>query len=203
MKPLAHATLAVSAPTFQRIYAAAMACAMAIAIPQASAAAAAYVADAAQSRLEFAGVQAGAEFKAVFHKFTASVQFAPDSLATAAIDVTIDLSSVDSEDKDRDTTIRGPDIFDVAHWPTAHYLTRSVAQTASGFSAIGSLTLRGVTKDVPIEFQWIPASGGAKLVGTARLKRLDFGAGQGDWKSTQWIADEVKVGFSLVLAPKP
>jgi len=166
-------------------------------------AATAYVADPAQSRLEFTGVQAGAEFKAVFHKFAATVQFAPDALATASIDVTIDLASVDSQDKDRDTTIRGSDVFDVAHWPTAHYLTRSIAKTATGFSAQGSLTLRGVTKDVPIEFEWLPAAAGAKLVGTAKLKRLDFGAGQGDWKSTQWIADEVKVGFSLALAPKP
>jgi polyisoprenoid-binding protein YceI len=99
--------------------------------------------------------------------------------------------------------MRGPDIFDVAHWPTAHYLTRSFTKTATGFAAIGSLTLRGVTKDVPIEFQWIAAGTGAKLVGSAKLKRLDFGAGQGDWKSTQWIADEVKIDFSLVLAPKP
>jgi len=166
-------------------------------------AATAYVADPAQSRLEFTGVQAGAEFKAVFHKFAATVQFAPDALATASIDVTIDLASVDSQDKDRDTTIRGSDVFDVAHWPTAHYLTRSIAKTATGFSAQGSLTLRGVSKDVPIEFEWLPAAAGAKLVGTAKLKRLDFGAGQGDWKSTQWIADEVKVGFSLALAPKP
>jgi len=172
------------------------------AIP-AQAAPGAYVADDAQSRLGFTGVQAGAEFKAVFHKFTANVQFAPDALAGASIDVTIDLASVDSEDKDRDTTIRGPDIFDGAHWPTAHYLTRSITKTATGFSALGALTLRGVTKDVPIEFQWLPGAGNAKLVGTAKLKRLDFGAGQGDWKSTEWIADEVKVAFSLTLTPKP
>jgi polyisoprenoid-binding protein YceI len=163
---------------------------------------AAYRADAAQSHLGFIGVQAGAEFKANFRQFAATVQFAPDSLATAAIDVTIDLGSVDSQDKDRDTTIRGPDIFDTAHWPTARYVTRSFAKTATGFSAVGSLTLRGVTKDVPIEFQWIAAGAGAKLVGTAKLRRLDFGAGQGDWKSTQWIADEVKIDFSLVLAPR-
>jgi polyisoprenoid-binding protein YceI len=187
----------------QPLFAAIALMANAICAIPAQAATGAYVADDAQSRLGFAGVQAGAEFKAVFHKFTANVQFAPDALAGASIEVTIDLVSVDSEDKDRDTTIRGPDIFDVAHWPTAHYLTRSITKTATGFSALGALTLRGVTKDVPIEFQWLPGAGNAKLVGTAKLKRLDFGAGQGDWKSTEWIADEVKVGFSLTLTPKP
>jgi polyisoprenoid-binding protein YceI len=167
----------------------------------AAGAAASYTADPQQSRLEFAG-QAGAEFKAAFHKFTAAVDFAPDALASSRFDVQIELNSVDSKDKDRDTTIRGPDIFDVAHWPTAHYLTRSFTKTANGFTAIGALTLRGVTKDVPIDFQFTPGAAGAKLEGSAKLKRLDFGAGQGDWKSTEEVADAVKVSFSLVLKPK-
>ena len=163
---------------------------------------AAYVADPQQSRLEFTGVQAGADFKAAFHKFSAAVDFSPDALANSRIEVQIDLNSVDSMDKDRDSTIRGPDIFDVAHWPTAHYLTRSFAKTAAGYSAVGALTLRGVTKDVPIDFQFTQVGTGAKLVGSAKLKRLDFGAGQGDWKSTEEVADAVKVSFSLQLKPK-
>jgi polyisoprenoid-binding protein YceI len=163
---------------------------------------ASYTADPQQSRLEFIGVQAGAEFKAAFHKFTAAVDFAPDALASSRFDVQIELNSVDSKDKDRDATIRGPDIFDVAHWPTAHYLTRSFTKSAIGFTAIGALTLRGVTKDVPIDFQFTPGGAGAKLEGSAKLKRLDFGAGQGDWKSTEEVADAVKVSFVLLLKPK-
>ena len=168
----------------------------------AAAAATSYSADPQQSRLEFAGVQAGAEFNGVFHKFTAAVEFAPDALASSHFDVQIELNSVDSMDKDRDTTIRGPDIFDVTHWPTAHYVTRSFTKTATGYSAIGALTLRGVTKDVPIDFQFTQSAAGAKLTGSAKLKRLDFGAGQGDWKSTEWVADAVKINFVLLLKPK-
>jgi polyisoprenoid-binding protein YceI len=161
----------------------------------------AYAAD-TSSRLEFTGMQAGAEFKGVFHKFTATVDFAPDALAGSHIDVQIDMNSVDSADKDRDTTIRGKDVFDVAHLPTAHYITKSIAKTAAGFSAAGSLTLHGVTKDVPIDFQFTPGAGGAKLAGSARINRLDFGVGQGDWKSTEWVGDAVKINFALVLKPK-
>ena len=168
----------------------------------AAAAALNYTADAPQSRLEFVGVQAGAEFKGVFHKFTADVDFAPEALASSRIDVQIDMNSVDSMDKDRDTTIRGKDVFDVAHNPTAHYVTKTISKTAAGYAAVGALTLRGVTKDVPIEFQFAPAAAGAKLTGSAKLNRLDFGVGQGDWKSTETIGDAVKINFSLVLKPK-
>jgi polyisoprenoid-binding protein YceI len=163
---------------------------------------AAYTADPQQSRLEFVGVQAGAEFKGVFKNFTAAIDFAPDALANARFDVQIDLKSEDTGDKDRDTTIRGADIFDVARWPTAHYVTRTFSKTAAGFTAVGALTLRGVTKDVPIDFRFTRTAAGAKLEGSAKLKRLDFGAGQGDWKSTDEVADAVKINFSLVLKPK-
>ncbi|MGA2398529.1 MAG: YceI family protein [Steroidobacteraceae bacterium] len=167
-----------------------------------SASAATYAADPASSRLEFTGVQAGAAFKGVFHQFTAAVDFDPAALASARIEVTIEVKSEDSGDKDRDDTMRGADIFDVAHFPTAHYVTRSITRTATGFSAVGALTLRGVTKDVPIEFKFASAAAGATLSGTAELKRLDFGVGRGDWKNTDWVADAVKVAFSLNLKPK-
>ena len=161
-----------------------------------------YTADPKQSRLEFTGVQAGAEFKGAFHKFSAAVDFSPDALANAHIDVQIDLGSEDSGDKDRDGTMRGPDVFDVAHFPTAHYVTKSFTKTATGYTAVGALTLHGVTRDVPISFKFTPGAAGAVLMGTAELKRLDFGVGQHDWKSTEWVADAVKVAFTLNLKPK-
>lgn len=171
-------------------------------VTRAAGPAASFTADPAASRLDFTGVQEGAEFTGTFHKFAAEVVFAPDALAESHFDVLIDLSSLDSKDSDRDTTMRGSDIFDVAHFPTAHYVTRSFTKTPTGYSAVGTLTLHGTSKEVPIDFQYAPTAGGAKLEGNAKLKRLEFGVGQGDWKSTDQVADAVKVAFSLRLKPK-
>jgi polyisoprenoid-binding protein YceI len=55
---------------------------------------------------------------------------------------------------------------------------------------------------VPFAFKFRRGASGATLAGTAELKRLDFGVGHGDWKSTEWVADAVKVAFSLSLKPK-
>jgi len=163
-----------------------------------------YTADPAASRLEFTGIQAGAPFKAVFHKFTAAIDFSPDALANAHFDVVIDIRSVDSMDGDRDDAMRGADLFDAAHFLTAHYLTHGAAtKTAAGYAASGALTLRGVTKEVPIEFTFAATAAGAKLMGAAKLKRLDFGVGQGDFKSTDQVGNEVSVVFSLLLKQTP
>lgn len=161
-----------------------------------------YSADGAQSRLEFIGSQAGAPLRASFHRFTATIDFSPAAPGAGHIDVLIEQASVDSQDQDRDATMKGADVFDVAHWPTAHYLTSSISKVATGFHATGALTLRGVTRDVPIDFEFTSTPGGAKLEGSAALKRLDFGVGQGDWKSTEWIGDDVKIHFALQLQPR-
>ena len=158
--------------------------------------------DPPQSRLSFTGNQAGAPFEGVFQRFAADVQFDPKDLAHSRFDVTIDLKSVDSKDKDRDTTIKGPDIFATERWPTAHFVTHKFTDKGSGkYTAVGKLTLRDVTKDVPIEFAFQSDASGAWLKGGAALKRLDFGVGQGDWKSTEWVGNDVKVQFALKLKP--
>ncbi|MDP9064450.1 MAG: YceI family protein [Pseudomonadota bacterium] len=162
-----------------------------------------YVADGTASRLNFSGLQAGAAFNGIFHAFTAVIAFNPQDLPASRFDVQVDLKSLDTMDKDRDQIMRGADLFDVARFSTARFVTRSFSKTAKGYSAMGSLTLHGVTRDVPIDFQFAATGDTARLEGSAGVKRLDFGVGQGDWKSTEWVADAVKISFTLVLTRKP
>lgn len=153
-----------------------------------------------QSKLTFTGNQAGAPFQAVFEKFTADIKFDPADLTGSHFDVTIDLASVNSGDSERDETIKSADLFGVKQWPSGRYVAGKFSDKGGGkFSATGKLTLRNVTRDVPIEFTFTDGKDGAWLKGSASLKRLDFGVGQGDWKDTSSVANEVKVGFALLL----
>jgi polyisoprenoid-binding protein YceI len=63
----------------------------------------------------------------------------------------------------------------------------------------GKLTLRNVTRDVPITFTFDAKGSQALLKGSAALKRLDFGVGQGEWKDTSSVGNEVSVQFALTL----
>ena len=38
-----------------------------------------------------------------------------------------------------------------------------------------------------------------RMIGTSNLRRLEFGVGQGDWRSTEWLDDAVRVEFDLAL----
>lgn len=162
-----------------------------------------YASDAVRSRLEFSGMQAGAAFKGVFKKFAVTARFNPAQPEAGRIEVQIDVDSLDSQDEERDKALRGAEFFDTAKIPGAHYVTRGITRTAQGFAAVGTLTLRGVSRDVPIDFQFTPVAGAATLIGNSTIKRLDFGVGQSEWKSTEWVGDEVKIHFSVSLKPVP
>jgi polyisoprenoid-binding protein YceI len=153
-----------------------------------------------ESKLTFVGVQAGAQFEGSFDKFTADISFDPKDLAHSRFDVKIDTASVNTQDGERDDTIKSTDLFDVKRFPSARYVAdKFTAAGANKYSATGKLTLRDVTKDVPIEFTFDSKDGGAWLKGTAKIKRLDFGVGQGEWKDTSTVGNDVQVRFALRL----
>jgi len=152
------------------------------------------------STITFIGKQAGAEFEGNFDKFTADIKFDPKDLAGSRFDIKLDMNSVNSRDQERDDTLKTADLFDVKQFPSAKYVTDKFTDTGGGkYAATGKLTLRNVTRDVPIAFTFKSTPSGGTLQGTAALKRLDFGVGQGEWKDTSTVANEVKVRFLLQL----
>lgn len=153
-----------------------------------------------QSKISFVGTQAGAEFEGVFKKFTADIKFDPKDLATSRFDVKIDVNSVDTKDGERDDTMKTADLFDVKRFPHSTYVAdKFTAKGGNKYAATGKLTIRDITKDVPIEFTFEEKDGSAWLKGSTKIKRVAFGVGQGDWKDTSTVADDVKINFALLL----
>ena len=64
---------------------------------------------------------------------------------------------------------------------------RGFTRTASGYAATGTLTLRGVTKEVPLEFHFTSAPTGARLDGSATLDGWISAWARGEWKSTEMV----------------
>jgi polyisoprenoid-binding protein YceI len=162
-----------------------------------------YSIDPAKSSLEFSFVQAGAQNKGKFTKFPVTFDASADGATATRLEVTVEMGTFDTDDKERNDTLRGPDLFDVAKFPQAHFVATQITKTATGFDAVGKLTLHGVTRDqhVPFTLRSTNEQGRpvAYLAGRTTVRRLDFGVGQGDWKSTEWVGNEVTVSYSLRL----
>lgn len=166
-----------------------------------SACAGAWHGDGGTGKLEFTAVQAGARFAGSFAEFAVDLDFDPAAPANGRLHVSIATASADTQDDDRDGILRSRDFFWSARHPEAVYRAAGFERDDQGWRALGELTLRGVTR--PVEVHFTIGAGEALLAmkGRAALRRLEFGVGQGDWASTEWIGDEVGIAFDLGLRP--
>jgi polyisoprenoid-binding protein YceI len=164
----------------------------------------AYTLDPARSWLKFAFTQAKAQNTGRFRTFTVDLKFEDARLPASKLDVTVKVDSLDTGDEERDQALRGPDLFDVAKFPEARFHVTKFTRVAAGrYEALGTLKLRDVTKAivVPLSFRSATEKSGpvAYMTGRATINRLDFGVGQGEWKATDQVANEVSVTFGLRL----
>lgn len=154
-----------------------------------------------QSSLTFTGEVEDAPFTGEFEQFSADVQFDPDAPATGSIEAVVDVKSVNSRNRDRDQYMVAKDFFYAREFPEARFRSSAIRPAEQGgYVAQGELTLRGETRAVQMRFTFT-AGAPARLRGTVDLKRLEFGVGQGEWRSTRELADEVRVTVDLALAP--
>jgi polyisoprenoid-binding protein YceI len=163
-----------------------------------------YAIDLTRSSFKFAFTQAGAENQGRFRKYTVGLRFDDKNLAASKLEVTVLIDSLDTGDEQRDEALRGTDLFNVAKFPEARFTSSKVNRVAAGrYEAVGKLTLRGVTRNLVVPFSLREtqekAGAAAYMTGRATLNRLDFGVGQGEWKSTEQVANEVTANFSLRL----
>lgn len=149
-------------------------------------------------RLGFSARWNGEPVDGRFSRWTASILFSPEALDGSKIDVSIDLGSVDTGDGQRDGTLTGSDFFDTGKFARATYRASKFRSVGGNrYRADGTLTLRGVTKSVPLAFTLDINGDKARAKGSATIDRTSFGVGQGDYASTAEIAGPVAVSFDF------
>jgi polyisoprenoid-binding protein YceI len=112
------------------------------------------------------------------------IQWNETDITKSTVNVTIDVASIDTGVSARDTDLKSSGMFDVAQFPTATFVSTSVAKTGKGLTVNGNLTLHGVTKPVVLEVEGPtgPAAGmGGKMhagfSATTTISRKDFDLG--------------------------
>ena len=119
--------------------------------------------------------------KGHFRTVSGVVRTEADDFTTAEVDLTIDARSIETRDDARDAHLRSADFFDVENHPTMTYRSTGVRAHGDGYVVDGQLTLRGVTKDVPLALElngFGPDPYGGTRAGftaTAEISRSDFG----------------------------
>jgi polyisoprenoid-binding protein YceI len=150
--------------------------------------------------------------RGAFSKVTGTVALDDQDITKSTVDVTIDVTTVDTREPDRDKDLRSDRFFDVAHYPSMTFKSKKVEQVTPGKLKItGDLTIRGTTKEVvldvegptaPIKDPW----GNQRTAATATTKvnRQDFGV---KWNATLdnggvVVSDDVSITIDVELVKK-
>ena len=139
-----------------------------------------------------------------FNAFTGTVEIA-DDLAASRVEAEIDLSSVDTNNADRDNHLRSTDFFGVDANPTMTFRSTSVSESA----LTGDLTINGVTKPVSLdlEFHGVTVDGyettRAGFSASGQILRSDYGI---DFNAPlgmdgMLISDKVTIELEVQLVP--
>jgi polyisoprenoid-binding protein YceI len=150
--------------------------------------------------------------KGTFTKVEGTVEVDDADLAKAALKVTIDTASIDTNIAKRDEHLRSADFFDVAKFPTMTFVSKKVIPASGGGGkVVGDLTIRGVTREVTLDVaEFSPAIkdpwGNQRRGATASalINRKDFGL---TWNAALEaggvaVGDEVKISLDVELIKK-
>ena len=133
-------------------------------------------------------------------------------LTKSTVSVTIDTTSIDTNNAKRDEHLRSADFFDVAKFPTMTFVSKKVIADGTNLrQIIGDLTIRGTTREVTLDVEeftpaikdpWGNLRRGATAATT--VNRKDFGLAWNNLLETGGVAvgDEVRISLNVELIRK-
>lgn len=153
---------------------------------------------AVSDKIAITGRQMGVSVEGEFKKFTAQIQFDPNNPGASKASVDVDVASIDIGQEDFNQELRSKTWFDAKSHPRATFVSSAIKPTGAGrFDAIGKLTIKGKTQDVTIPVT-VKTDGSARIFeGVLPIKRTAFGIGEGEWKDTGIVADDVQLRFRI------
>jgi polyisoprenoid-binding protein YceI len=140
-----------------------------------------------------------------FTDYTGFIDMDAEDGTVTAIETTIQAESVNTNHVKRDTHLRNAEFLDVKQYPTITYKMKSYKKTSEGFTAMGDLTLHGVTKEVGLAGRYNGATRDpwgnmrAGFSAEGKLNRKDFGM---IWNKTLdngglVVGDEVQIRLDI------
>ncbi|KHD84894.1 YceI family protein [Heyndrickxia ginsengihumi] len=121
--------------------------------------------------------------KGSFDKFEANLEGDPQDLTNATISFSIDASSINTRNADRDNHLRSADFFDVETYPTITFVSKQIVKKDDNeYDVTGDVTIHGVTKPETFKLTFEGLSknpmSGAETAGFSaegKVKRSDYG----------------------------
>ncbi|MGQ3383618.1 YceI family protein [Glutamicibacter sp. TV12E] len=137
--------------------------------------------DASHSEVGFSVRHAGiSKVRGSFTEFDATLNIA-ETLEASSVEASVQISSVNTKDANRDGHLKSADFFDAEQFPTMTFKSTGIKGGADEFILVGDLTIRGVSKEVEFEVevggQAVDAFGATRagFFASTTISRKEFG----------------------------
>jgi polyisoprenoid-binding protein YceI len=144
--------------------------------------------------------------RGAFNEIEGTITVDPDAPERSGVQLRIKVESIDTRNADRDQHLRTNDFFDAPQFPEITFVSDRVDQVDEGhFIVSGSVTIRGITREVsiPIDFMGVERDPMGNLragfEGSRRINRQDFGL---KWNTTLdsggvLVSDKITLEFEV------
>jgi polyisoprenoid-binding protein YceI len=145
-----------------------------------------------------------------FSGIAGTVVFDPENATHSKVEATIDATTINTRDEQRDQHLKSADFLDVEKFPKITFVSKKVAPAGEGeWKVTGDLTIHGVTREVTLDVEG-PAPeardpwGNVKtgISASTKLNRKDFGLVWNMALETGGVlvGDEIAIHLELELA---
>jgi len=143
-----------------------------------------------------------------FKKFSGSVESETENFDGASVNFSLDATSIDTNNADRDAHLKSADFFAAEQYPSIDFTGTLKKTSGNDYKLDGALTIRGTTKAVVLDVEfgglmvdpWGNTKAGFEING--KINRKDFGL---NWNALteaggMVVSEDVKIHINAELA---
>jgi polyisoprenoid-binding protein YceI len=147
-----------------------------------------------------------------FDDFAGTITVDRDDLTKSSVEFTIQATSIDTDNENRDQHLRSADFFDVEKYPTITFKSSKIEKTGDdAYNVTGDFTMHGTTKSIVLPVSvlgFAPGMRGGTVAGfetSTKINRKDYGV---LWNRALdagglVLGDDVQVNISIESGYKP
>lgn len=166
-----------------------------------------YDIDAAHSNIGFSIPIAGglSHVRGKFNDFTVTIVYDDKDVTKSSVDAVIKAASIDTGIEKRDAHLRTADFFDVEKYPEITFKSSRIEKKGKDFTAHGTFSMHGVTKEITIPFTLNGVTRDEKTgktvlgaTGKTTVNRRDYGISYARADNPTFLGDNIEIELNLI-----
>jgi polyisoprenoid-binding protein YceI len=148
----------------------------------------------AESNVHFEIHNFGLNTRGKLEGLKGQIIFDMKNLSNSLFDVTVDVTSIDTDNGTRDKHLFKEEYFNVSRYPTIHIIGKPILLNKDRYVLKANLTIKDVTKLVDIPFTIKPQLNGYLFEGNFQINRMIFHVGD----NSAVLGDDVKINLKVL-----